>query len=56
MIGRIAYKLSTFGLHIKYKAEILAFYKSIIRHKDEQNVMHGIYNLPCFHQLYKDVC
>ena len=56
MIGRIAFKLSRFDLHIKYKEQILGFYKSIINHKDEENVMSGVYNLPCFHQLYKDVC
>lgn len=49
MIGRIAYKLSVFELHIKYKQEILGFYKSIISHKHEENVRSGVYNLPCFH-------
>ena len=56
MIGRIAYKLSFFELHIKYKEQILSFYKSIITHKDESNVYSGVFNLPCFHKLYKDVC
>ena len=56
MIGRIAFKLSTFDLHIKYKEQILTFYKTIISHKDEDIVMAGVYNLPCFHLLYKDVC
>ena len=54
MIGRIAFKLSRFDLHIKYKEQILAFYKSIINHKDEENKLNenklnGVYNLPCFH-------
>ena len=56
MIGRIAHKLSFFELHIKYKDQILGFYKSILSHKDEENVLSGVYNLPCFHQLYKAVC
>lgn len=56
MIGRIAYKLSSYDLHIKYKEPILTFFKTIINHKDEECVLSGIYNLPCFHKLYKDVC
>ena len=56
MIGRLAYKLSANDLHVKYKEAILTFYKTIINHKDEECVLSGVYNLPCFHQLYKDVC
>ena len=56
IIGRIAYKLSFFDLHIKYKEQILGFYKTIINHKDEAIVQSGVFNLPCFHRLYKDVC
>lgn len=55
LIGKIVYKLSTFDLHLKYKEPILAFYRMIIEHKDQQNVKMGIYNLPCFQLLYKDV-
>jgi len=54
MIGRLVHKLATFDLHIKYQREILTFYKAIIDHTDEENVMQGICNLPCFHLLYKD--
>ena len=54
LIGRIVHKLSAFDLHIKYKDEILTFYKEIIEHRDEENVKQGIYNLPCFNLLYKD--
>ena len=56
MIGKIAYKLSFYDLHIKYKEQILGFYKALISHKDETNVLSGVFNLPCFHQLYKDIC
>ena len=56
MIGRLAYKLSANDLHVKYKEAILTFYKTIINHKDEECVLSGVYNLPCFHQLYKEVC
>ena len=38
LIGRIVHKLSAFDLHIKYKDQILAFYKEIIEHRDEENV------------------
>ncbi len=54
LIGRIVHKLSAFDLHIKYKEQILTFYKEIIEHRDEENVKQGIYNLPCFNLLYKD--
>ena len=56
MIGKIAYKLSKNDLHLKYKEQILTFYKTIINHKEEENVMSAVFNLPCFHQLYKEVC
>lgn len=56
MIGKIAYKLSKNELHLKYKEQILTFYKTIINHKEEENVMSAVFNLPCFHQLYKEVC
>ncbi len=54
LIGKIVHKLSAFDLHIKYKTEIITFYKAIVEHRDEENVKQGIYNLPCFHLLYKD--
>lgn len=56
MLGKIAYKLSFFELHLKYKAEILGFYKSIINGKDDENKFSALYNLPCMQQLYKAVC
>lgn len=54
MIGKIVYKLSTFDLHLKYKEQILAFYKAMVDHRDPHNNKMGIYNLPCFNLLYKD--
>ena len=54
LIGKIVHKLSAFDLHIKYKTEILTFYKQIIDHRDQENVKQGIVNLPCFNLLYKD--
>lgn len=53
IIGEIVYKLSSFGLHIKYKDLILAFFKGICNHEKEECRMNGIYNLPCFHMLFK---
>ena len=54
LIGPIVHKLSAFDLHLKYKEPILTFYKEMINHRDEDNVLCGIYNLPCFNLLYKD--
>jgi hypothetical protein len=54
LIGRVVHKLSAFDLHIKYKEQILMFYREIINHRDENIVLQGILNLPCFNLLYKD--
>lgn len=54
LIGRIVHKISAFELHIKYQEQILTFYKAIIEHRDEKNVIQGIRNLPCLNLLYKD--
>lgn len=52
MIGRIVHKLSAFDLHIKYQDQILTFYKEMIEHRDEENVLASVCNLPCFQMLY----
>lgn len=39
LIGRVVHKLSAFDLHIKYKEQILTFYKEIINHSDEENAL-----------------
>lgn len=54
MIGKIVHKLSAFDLHLKYKEQILNFYKAMVEHRDPENNLSGIYNLPCFHLLFKD--
>ena len=41
LIGRIVYKLSSFDLHIKYKEQILTFYKAIIDHRDEAQLKYA---------------
>jgi len=54
IIGKIVHKLSAFDLHLKYKDQILTFYKAMVEHRDPENNLSGIYNLPCFNLLYKD--
>mmetsp|Transcript_16653 Transcript_16653/g.22487 ORF Transcript_16653/g.22487 Transcript_16653/m.22487 type:complete len:102 (+) Transcript_16653:911-1216(+) len=54
IIGKIVHKLSAFDLHLKYKMQILTFYKAMVEHRDPENNKTGIYNLPCFNLLYKD--
>ena len=54
IIGRIVHKLSAYDLHLKYKNQILSFYKAMVEHKDLENNITGIKNLPCFHLLYKE--
>ena len=55
IIGKVVHKLSAFDLHLKYKEQILSFYKAMVEHRDPENNMTGIKNLPCFNLLYKDV-
>ena len=37
MVGEIAFKLSSFGLHLKYQDQILTFYKRICESDNEVN-------------------
>jgi hypothetical protein len=55
LIGEIAFKLSNFGLHLKYQDQILTFYKRVCESDDEFCRKQGLFNLPCFHSLYKDI-
>ena len=55
LIGQISYKLSPFGLHLKYQEPILSFYKKTCESEDLVVQKAALYNLPCFHLLYKDV-
>lgn len=55
MIGQIAYKLSKLGLLLKYKEPILNFYKATTTHESQSVQRAALFNLPCFHLLFKDV-
>lgn len=55
LVGQVAHKLSTFGLHLKYQEPILNFYKWTAESEDLAVQKAALYNLPCFHLLYKDV-
>lgn len=54
MIGKITYKLSKFGLHLKYQEPILNFFKATTESADPEVQKAALFNLPCFHLLYKD--
>lgn len=55
LIGQIAYKLKPFGLHLKHKEPILDFYKKTCESDNFVVQKAALYNLPCFHLLYRDV-
>jgi hypothetical protein len=54
LIGRIVYRLSDFGLHLKHKEPFIEFFKKMVTHKELKMRRHGAFNLPCFNKLYKD--
>ena len=55
IIGQVAYKLQKVGLEMKYKKELLAFYRELTDHDDDEIRQMAVYNLPCFNLLYKSV-
>jgi len=54
LIGKVAYKLSSFDLHTYYKEQFIEFFLDVCNHKDLEMRRHGAYNLACFNQLFKD--
>lgn len=53
-IGQLAHKLSQVGnLHLKYKEDILEFYKALCVHKIDECRQNAAYCLPCMNSLYK---
>ena len=39
---------------MQYQKEFIQFFKELINHKEIEIRVFGVYNLPCFHVLYKD--
>jgi hypothetical protein len=54
-IGSIAYTLQKRKFLGQFQSEFMNFYKEIIFHKELDIRIIGVYNLPCFHLLYKDI-
>ena len=54
IIGKIVFQLQPFNFHMKYKEQILEFYKMMVAHKEIKMRRQAVFNLPCFHSLYKN--
>lgn len=54
-IGIIAHTLQKRKFLGQFYSEFLQFYKEIIFHKEIDIRVIGVYNMPCFHLLYKDM-
>ncbi len=54
IIGKIAFQLKPFNFHMKYKEPILDFYKMMVGHKEIKMRRQAVFNLPCFHSLFKN--
>ena len=51
--GQLVYKLSLIGeLHMKYRHEILKYYKQLCTYKEPLTRQHASYCLPCLNLLY----
>ena len=54
MIGKIAFKLSTFKVQFDTKQQLVDFFKNLCQNKEVEMRRHAAYNLACFHMLYHD--
>ncbi len=55
LFGEMAAKLQQFGLHMKYKEQFIAYFKSIYDHKEKSIRQKAAFNLPCMNLLFKPV-
>lgn len=54
IIGKIAYKIKGYDLHLEYKKQFVDFFIKACNHKEMDMRRHAAYNLPCFNVLYKE--
>ena len=52
MIGSIVYCLINSELHLKYKEQLLNYYKTLLDHNKDAILINACYNLPAFHTIY----
>lgn len=55
MSGQIIFNIAKWDLHLKYKNQLIDFYKQICDHKDDEVRMSAVYNLPCMNYYFKQV-
>ncbi len=53
IIGQLLFKLKAKQLDVKYKEELMEFFKFICGHKLEKIRLNAAYNLPCFNKIYR---
>ena len=53
-VGIIAYQLYKRKYLRDYEKDFIEFFKELINHKEVKLRLFGVYNMPCFHQLYRD--
>lgn len=53
-MGLIAYQMHKRKYLKEYEKDFIEFFKELIYHKEVTLRLFGVYNMPCFHQLYKD--
>lgn len=52
--GKVVYKMSLLGLHVKYRKELIDYFKEISVHKQEIIRRQAAYHLPCMNLLFKE--
>lgn len=55
IFGKCVFALSKFDLHMRYKSEIMQFYKLMTGHKTDKIRSFAVFNLPAMLLLYKSV-
>lgn len=54
IFGKIVYKMSLLGIHLKYRKELIEYFKEICAHKQEIIRKQAVYHLPCMNMLFKE--
>ena len=52
--GTVVYNMSLIGIHLKYRKELIEYYKQICVHKSEKIRKEAVHNLPCMNLLFKE--
>ena len=53
VFGKVVYKMSVLGIHLKYRKELIDYFKEICSHKQESIRKQAVFHLPCMNLLFK---